>query len=224
MQLSRATFVKNKCNFFRILVQQKLALLITNDHKNSIFLGIIKTDLTDHYRIFYSINTFTFSNKLYQQMYKRDLLNFNAENFCEGLHKPILNFFPQDNAINPNNLNMIFNNFIKIVKTAIDNYAPPKTLSRRQRKLKLKPWITRGLLISIKHKQKLYLSHFINGNSEKRNFYKKYANKLNKIKCISKQMYYQDELYKSKNYALELGKSLNHFFLALKILELHLTK
>ena len=100
--------------------------LITNDHKNSIFPGIIKTDLTDHYPIFCSINTFTFSNKLNQQMYKRDLLNFNAENFCEDLHKSILIFFPQDNAINPNNFNMIFNNFINIVKTAIDNYAPLK--------------------------------------------------------------------------------------------------
>ena len=59
--------------------------LITNDHKNSIFPGIIKTDLTDHYPIFCSINTFTFSNKLNQQMYKRDLLNFTAENFCEDL-------------------------------------------------------------------------------------------------------------------------------------------
>ena len=29
MQLFRANFVKNKCNFFRILVQQKLALIIT---------------------------------------------------------------------------------------------------------------------------------------------------------------------------------------------------
>ena len=67
--------------------------LITNDHRNSIFPGIIKTDLTDYYPIFCSINAFTFSNKLNQQMYKRDLLNFNAENFCEDLHKLILNFF-----------------------------------------------------------------------------------------------------------------------------------
>ena len=28
MQLFSATFVKNKCNFFRVLVQQKLALVI----------------------------------------------------------------------------------------------------------------------------------------------------------------------------------------------------
>ena len=87
---------------------------------------------------------------------------------------------------------MVFNDFINIVKTAIDNYAPLKKLSCRQRKQKLKPWITHGLLISIKHKQRLYLSHFINGNTEKRNFYKKYANKLNTIKFISikTQLYY----------------------------------
>ena len=42
---------------------------------------------------------------------------------------------------------MIFNNFVNIFETAIDNYAQLKKLSRRQRKLKLKPWITRGLLI-----------------------------------------------------------------------------
>ena len=94
--------------------------LITNDHKNSVFPGMIRTDLTDHYPIICSINTFTFSNKLNQQLYKRDLLSFNAENFCEDLHKTPIN-----------NLNMIFSDFIKIVKTAIDNYAPLIKLSRR---------------------------------------------------------------------------------------------
>ena len=82
-------------------------------------------------------------------------------------------------TINPNNFNMIFSDFIKTAKTAIDNYAPLKKLSGRQRKLKLKQWITRGLLISIKRKLKLYLSHFINEDADQREFYKKYANRLN---------------------------------------------
>ena len=146
--------------------------LITNDHKNSIFPGIIRTDLTDHYPVFCSVNTFTFSNKLNQQLYKRDVLNFNAENFCEDLHKSIQNFFPQDNAINPNNLNMIFSDFIKIVKTAIANYAALIKLSRRQRKLKLKPWFTRALLISIKHKQKLYYLTSLTETQKKETFTK----------------------------------------------------
>ena len=71
-------------------------------------------------------------------------------------------------------------------------------MSRKQLKLKLKPWITKGLLVSIKHKQQLYKTHFVNGNSEQKKFYKKYANKLNRIKFAAKQLYYQKVLKNSK--------------------------
>jgi len=37
--------------------------IMTNDHKNSILPGIIKTDLSDHFPIFCSIDTVTSSNK-----------------------------------------------------------------------------------------------------------------------------------------------------------------
>ena len=88
-------------------------LVIINNHKYSIFCGIIKTYLIDHCPIFSSVDTFTFSNKLNQHMYKRDLLNFNAENFYEALYKLMLNIFHQNNAINLNNFDVIFNDFIK---------------------------------------------------------------------------------------------------------------
>ena len=61
---------------------------------------------------------------------------------------------------------MIFNDFITIVKTAIDNHAPLKKTFRRQRKLQLTPWITSELSISIMRKQKFYLSRFINGDTD----------------------------------------------------------
>ena len=67
---------------------------------------------------------------------------------------------------------MIFSDFIKIVKTAIDNYAALIKLSRRQRKLKLKPWITRALLISIKHKQNLYYLTSLTETQKKETFTK----------------------------------------------------
>ena len=52
------------------------------------------------------------------------LIKFNAENFYEALHESMLIFFHQNNAINSYIFNVIFNHFIKIVKTTIDNYAP----------------------------------------------------------------------------------------------------
>ena len=57
-----------------------------------------------------------------------------------------------------------------------------RKLTRKQQKLISKRWISRGILKSIKTKQKLYFSHFVKGNSEQKQLYKKYANKLTKVK------------------------------------------
>ena len=39
---------------------------------------------------------------------------------------------------------------------------------------------------SIRHKQKLYTSHYLHGSESQKRFYKTYANKLTKIKRLSK--------------------------------------
>ena len=178
--------------------------IITNDHKNIIFPGIIKSDLTDHYPIFCFIDdVVTCSNKTNLKIFRRDFSNFNSSEFCDDLHDALSAFFHQNKELNDYNFNRRFRDFIEIVKSKIDKHAPLKKLTRKQRKLKCKPWITRGILTSIKRKQKLYISHFIKGDTDRQNVYKKYANKLTKIKFISKQMYYQDELNKSKNNAFK---------------------
>ena len=137
------------------------------------------------------------------KIFRRDFHIFNSSEFCDDLHNALSAFFHQDKEINDYNFNHQFRDFIEIVKSKIDKHAPLKKLSHKLRKLKCKPWITRGILTSIKRKQKLYVSHFNNGDTDRQNVYKKYANKLTKIKFISKQMYYQDELNKSKNNAFK---------------------
>jgi len=52
----------------------------------------------------------------------------------------------------------------------------------------------------------LYTSHFVKENSAQKIYYKRYANKLTKIKFIAKQNYYQKELIKSKNNAFKMQK------------------
>ena len=186
--------------------------IITNDHKNIIFPGIIKSDLTDHYPIFCFIDAVTCSNKTNLKIFRRDFANFNSSEFCDDLHDALSAFFQQNKELNDYNFNHRFRDFIEIVKSKIDKHAPLKKLTRKQRKLKCKPWITRGILTSIKHKQKLYISHFIKGDTGRQNVYKKYANKLTKIKFISKQMYYQEELNKSKNNAFKTWSVIKSLF------------
>ena len=62
-----------------------------------------------------------------------------------------------------------------------------------------KPWISKGLLTSIKAKQKLYKSNFFSKDPEKVQKYKQYSNLLNQLKTKSKIDYYNQhfQLYQS---------------------------
>ena len=79
-------------------------------------------------------------------------------------------------------LEQAFQEFVDAVKNVVDKYAPVKIASRKQNRLNKKPWITRGLVISIRKKQKLFVTHFLKGDDSQKSFYKQYANKLNKLK------------------------------------------
>ena len=162
--------------------------------------GIIKTNITDHCPIFCSIESSTLSKKSDQKFSKRDLQHFNSETFCENLHESLHNFLIKSGAINSHNFNEVCTGFIKVIEKTIDlQHAPLKKWYGKEHKLRLKLWISRSLLTCIKHKQKLYITHFLKGNLEQQIHYKQNANKLNKTKIAAKKQYYETELKKAQN-------------------------
>ena len=52
----------------------------------------------------------------------------------------------------------LFDKFYSVITKTID--VPLQKLNRKQKRLQRKPWITKGLLISIKRKQKIHKSYF----------------------------------------------------------------
>ena len=72
------------------------------------------------------------------------------------------------------------NNTIKVLQE-IKN-----VLMLKKRQLK-KPCISNGILNSIKAKQKMFKTHFLSHDQAKVKFFKKYNNKLNKIKELAKR-------------------------------------
>ena len=131
---------------------------------------------------------------------------FNADDFCNHLNNEINSFFLTISYIDGNNFDDMFDQFLQLLTDAISLYAQMRKLTRKQLKLINKPWISRGILKSIKTKQKMYLSHFVKGNMEHKQFYKKFANKLTKVKFAAKELYYQDKLETSKNNASEVWR------------------
>ena len=84
--------------------------------------------------------------------------------------------------------------FVKAVTSCIDRHALLTLALRRKCKLIKKSWITKEIFTSITRKQKIYVSHFLNGSDEHKHFYKIYANKLTKIKTSAKNCTFKMKL------------------------------
>ena len=130
-----------------------------------IFPGEIKSDLSEHYPTFYIVSNLVNKKVLkYKAIYQRNFTKFKWEKFCESLHNHVSSFFSNKRAIISENFNSVFSEFVKIINNAINEHALLIKIFRAQQRLKLKPWITHGILKSIKHKRKLYCNHFNKGN------------------------------------------------------------
>ena len=64
-------------------------------------------------------------------------------------------------------------------------------------------------MISIRKKQKLFVTHFLKGNDSQKSFYKQYANKLNNLKYHSKKMYLNREFEENKHNLQKIWKTNN---------------
>ena len=54
--------------------------------------------------------------------------------------------------LNCDNFDLVFDQFVEIISPTINKHAPQKRMSRKQARLAMKPWITKGILLSIRKK------------------------------------------------------------------------
>ena len=55
----------------------------------------------------------------------------------------------------------LIDQFLKTLNEVLDIMAPVKKLSKKEASLKMKPWITKGIITSIKVRDKLYKKYMI---------------------------------------------------------------
>ena len=148
---------------------------------------MIDYDITDHYPVMSLVNN-NLNHKNVQPKFAKSFAKFNSDRFNNDLQKRINRFMPKILIISENNVDVIFNEFYLLITSNIDTHAPLKKLSRKQRRLRSKPWITKGLLISIKKKQKLHKTHYIFDSINEKLYYKKYSNLLTKVNNLAKKL------------------------------------
>ena len=109
------------------------------------------------------------------------------------LKEPVL-FLRSENMVT-----LMFEEFYSLITTAIENHAPLKKLTRKQTRLRNKPCITKGLLKSIKRKQKMHITYYINGSVDELEFYKYYCNTQTRVKTLAKKLFCKTQLDEHKH-------------------------
>ena len=142
--------------------------IIPNDLSHKLIPGIIRTDdLSDHYMICVIIRDKNKPKvKRCKRIKLRDTSNFSPTTFKNDLVVAFSEFLNSLPEVDENNFNIVFNDFHDRFTKVLDKNAPFKLLSRKRSKLahKHKPWISIGILTSIRNKQKMYKTHFIGGS------------------------------------------------------------
>ena len=112
----------------------------------------------------------------------RDFSRFSRDSFNADLANVDWNALLNKKPCDVDNLfSSCYNKFNKL----INKQAPMKTISNRKAKQLSKPWITKGMRISINIKNKLYVS----GDTAN---HKIYRNKICTLMRLSKQQYYSN--------------------------------
>ena len=124
--------------------------------------------------------------------------NFCPEAFSDNLDRELGNLISNNFALNRDNFNKTFDQFINLIAKIIDKHALLQRLSRKQKKLASKPGITKGILISIRKKNAIFGTHFIKGNLAEKNLFRLYSNMLTRMKALSKKIYFCSEFARNK--------------------------
>ena len=172
--------------------------LIDNIFSNKVevesFSGNITTSISDHYAQFLLLKKQNLPKGQKQRKMIRDYKKIEIEKETVEADLDTTNW-KQNLKLNQGNVHNSFAIFFETFDKAIEKHAPLRKMSIQEQRLTKRPWITSGILKSIKTKDKLRRK-FDRAKDPLRktaleNEYKKYKNQLEKILKTSKALYYQ---------------------------------
>lgn len=170
------------------------ATLIDNIFSNNVNVnfskcGILRTDLSDHLPIFHI--TRCKKHTLTRSVITKPVINdATLNNMLNELHSK-----NWDMILHNKNVNQGFTDFIKVVEESYNNNIPQRPFVLKH---KGKPWLTKGLLCSIKRKNKLYAIYLRCKTTASHDFYRRYKNKLSHLLKMSERKYYKEKLENNK--------------------------
>ena len=158
--------------------------------------GIIKSDISDHFPIFFVEDCSILIKETKERfIFRRDLSDISVEKF-----KYKLCTVSWDSITNSSDTNKAYDNFIEVFSSLYDEYFPKKKIKLKPQKYN-NPWITKEIKKSTKRKEKLYEKFLKNRNEKNEKLYKSYKSLFESVRRKSKMIYYSSKILEFKSNA-----------------------
>ena len=180
-----------------------------NSQENVCTSGNLTTSISDYLPQFTIIENLLSDTSVKKgvKTLKRDFSKFHSDNFIRDFKSVNWSVATQNNA------NIGFENFMLIINNLLDKYAPFKEQAKRKGKLRFKPWITKGILTSIKQRDKIYKEIIKAKNLQtkqlKHSLYKMYRNIIDDLLKKSKESHYRKYIESSKRNCKAVWNGIN---------------
>ena len=174
----------------RIVKNAKPSLLdniFSNLVDNELISGNLIEKISDHLPNFIIIPHLNKSDFKHHYQ-KRDYSKFDEIFFINDLqNESLVNKIHESDDTNSK-----YDIFTNSITTIIDKHAPLKNITKNDLDLKIKPWLTKGILKSIKKRTMYYKKYLSSRNNKWYDLYKLYKDKLKQLIRFSKTNYYKN--------------------------------
>ena len=167
--------------------------MFTNNFENlnNTFQGILVTDLSDQYPIFHT--NFAIKQRIEEKYFmKRTYSTRNKQAFLHSLQQ--VNWL---DVFSVTDTQTAFSTFHGKYIELYNRHFPK--IRAKLRYNNRKPWLSEGIRISIKKKNKLYLKYHRTKTAANEVAYKYYRNKLNNVLKIAERKHYADIIEQNKS-------------------------
>ena len=191
----------------RLTVRSKTLIdnIFTNSDEENSISGNLECCISDHLAQFLIFPRQKVLEQVNYRKFKRSYRNLDTKKVREELQN--VNWTTALDIDN-NDVNHSVENFLNGMDLLLDRHAPLKQVTKKDIKTQSKPWITKGILTSIRKKDKIHSKSLKAKNQARKEAldqeYKIYKNVLTNITRNSKENYYkQYRQQKESNKSLE---------------------
>ena len=168
--------------------------IYTNVHYDKVEANIITSRISDHFSTFATFKEMKNKHIPKSDVYIRKKIISQVEwrNFNDEL-KTSLNLVNFENT----DVHEITNQIITAYQKLVDKYMPLKKLSRKEKSLHYKPWLTSGIQKSMKTRDYLQKQSFKLKTEEAEKQYKKYKNFVTRLQNLSYNSFFSNKITKN---------------------------